>query len=229
MSTHDPLTALFDDARIVVRSAPVDIAHVDTLGPRERAQIQRASPKRQREFATARALARGALGELGVSGFEILNGEDRAPIWPEWIAGSITHCDTRALVALAERPTVGTFGIDAEHRAELKPDLWRMTLLASEIAWLESRAEGERGLLALVLFSAKEALYKAQYPRSREFMGFHALEVRLAPGAADPTQTGEIRCVFQRDVGPFRFGFEAAGRYVTLPSGELVSAVHIAP
>ena len=222
----EDLASLFDDPRVRVRSAVVRPERIEGLTEAERGAVIKASAKRQREFATGRALAREGLRELGIEGFDLVNGPDRAPIWPEGVAGSISHCDTRAFVALGRRHEIGTVGIDVEHRAALKRELWRMTMLAEEIAWLDARPEAERGRLALALFSVKEALYKAQYPRSEQFMGFMALKVELAPEPGDAVR-GAVRCVFQQDVGPFARGFVAEGRYLRIESGEIVSGVRI--
>ena len=176
--------------------------------------------KRLREYAAGRALAREALERFfGVRGFDLLNGEDRAPIWPDGIAGSLSHCDTRAWVALVDA-SWGTIGVDGEHRAELPRHLWEHTMLPEEIADLDARSPEERGLAALARFSAKEALYKAQYPRSRTFMGFYALCVALEGADA-------LRCTFQETVGPFAQGFVAEGRWRASETGELLSAVWI--
>ena len=219
MRHHPRVRELFGDAPVLVRSAPVDLARYERLSAPEQAAVSQASVKRQREYATARDLARGALRELGVDAFDLLNGDDRAPIWPAGIVGSISHCDTRAFVALGRAAEVGSVGIDVEHRTELKRDLWRMTLLPEEIAWLNTQASAGRGRLALAMFTAKEALYKAQYPRSTEYMGFMALRVEL--------RGRELICTFQSEVGPFEKGFVARGRFVEVPSGELVAGVRI--
>jgi 4'-phosphopantetheinyl transferase EntD len=221
------LPGLFDPP-VVVLTAPVDDAAVARLRPREAEAMARARAKRRREFATGRLLAREALARLGVRGFALVNGEDRAPVWPEGIAGTITHCDTRAAVAVGWRAEVGTVGLDLEHRAGLARRLWRMTLLPEEVAFLETRPAAEREAWALTLFSAKEALYKAQYPVSREYMGFSALRVELEPDATAPHGPGRLRCVFRRDVGPFPAGHVARGRYLPF-EGQAVVGVRIPP
>lgn len=210
---------LFDDPRVIVLSAPLDDGDVAALSPREREATARMRDKRLKEYATGRALAREGLARFfGVRGFDLVNAEDRSPIWPEGIAGSLSHCDTRAWVALAPR-ALGTIGIDGEHRAGLKPELWRHTMLDEEIAALEALDGSIREVHALALFSAKEALYKAQHPRSRTFMGFHALHVAL--------DGDRVRCTFQEEVGPFPAGFVAHGRWRLTEGGELLTAVWI--
>ncbi len=210
---------LFDDPEVVVLAAPVSESAVASLTPREAAAIPKAREKRRREYASGRALARDGLERFfGLREFDLLNAEDRAPIWPKGIAGSLSHCDTRAWVALVDRRR-GTVGIDGEHRTELKRDLWHLTMLDAEIEALEATDEAIRGQRALVMFSAKEALYKAQYPRSREFMGFMALHVAV--------EEDELICTFQKAVGPYPKGFVARGRWCITEAGEVLTGVQI--
>lgn len=62
-----------------------------TLTVTERALVASAVPDRVREFATGRWCARQTLSKLGIVGFSPLADPSRAPIWPEGIAGTITH------------------------------------------------------------------------------------------------------------------------------------------
>ncbi len=212
------LEGLFAEPAIRVLTTEVSDATIAAMSGPEAAAMARVAAKRRREFATGRMLAREGLERFfGVRGFDLLNDDDRAPVWPERVAGSISHCDTRAWVALVEAQW-GTVGIDGEHRVELKRDLWHLTMLDEEIEYLDSLDEAIRGRRALALFSAKESLYKAQYPRSGEYMGFMALRVEL-------DEDGALRCIFQKDVGPFAKGLVAHGRW--LDARELVSAVWI--
>ena len=216
MSRHLP--GLFDHPRVHVLTTEVSDAAIARMSEAEASAVAVAVHKRKREFATARMLAREGLERyFDVSGFDLVNDEDRAPIWPDGISGSISHSNARAWVALVDG-SFGTIGIDGEHRDELKRDLWRMTMLDEEIAFLDTLDASIRGRRALALFSAKEALYKAQYPRSREYMGFMALRVEI-------DEDGAVRCIFREDVGPFPEGFVAHGRWTD--EGEIVSAVWI--
>ena len=218
-SLSPTVPGLFDDPRVQVLTTPLDDGAAHRLSPREAAATTRMRDKRLREYATGRALVREGLARFfGIEGFDLVNAEDRSPIWPAGIAGSLSHCDTRAWVALVDR-SAGTVGIDGEHREALKPELWRHTMLPEEIAALEALDPSIRGLRALALFSAKEALYKAQYPRSGQFMGFQALHVSV--------DESRVRCTFQEDVGPFARGFVAEGRWRRTETGELLTGVWI--
>lgn len=215
----DQIEGLFP-SEVIVLSAPISEGAIEALHPSERALAANAMPKRVRELATGRALAHAALERLGRPMDAILNDAQRAPVFPDGVRGSITHCDTRALVAVCWSEA-GSVGIDVEHRSELKESLWPSVFLTAELAALAATPEDRRGRLALVLFSAKESLYKAQFPISRTYMGFRALHV-----AADE---GELVCTFQEDVAPFERGFVANGRYLLAapPTGEVLTGVHI--
>lgn len=207
---------LFD--RALVLSAAISPDTIARLHPDEAALVARALPKRQAEFATGRALAHLALARFGMHAEAVLSDDQRAPIWPAGVRGSITHCNTRALVAMC-RAEEGSVGIDVEHRTELKRDLWESVFLAPEIADLARLPDA--GRMALALFSAKESLYKAQFPISRTYMGFRALRVEASRGA--------LTCTFQDDVPPFARGTVAHGRYqlASSPGGELLTGVQI--
>jgi 4'-phosphopantetheinyl transferase EntD len=228
MRASSEVQAIFD-VDVVVLTAEIDEAALALITPREAELVARAVDKRQREFATARVLARQAMARVGRHDVELLNAADRSPIWPEGITGSISHCDTRAVVAVALRDRVGTVGIDVEHRDELKRELWKTVFSSDEVRALDARFDGElRGRMALALFSAKEALYKAQYPWSTKYMSFHELEVELVPSAEEPAR-GALVCTFQNDVGPFPRGTVARGRYRldAFATGEVLTGVRI--
>jgi len=227
--TAERVEGLFTEPSIRVLSAVIDARFVPSLTSLEAAIVAKAIDKRRREFATGRHLAKQALAHFGVHHVELINHQDRAPIWPEPVYGSISHCDTRAIVAVTPKH-IGTVGIDIEHRQELKRDLWKTVFLTSEIAELDAFDASIRGRMALVLFSAKEALYKAQYPLTQTYMGFHELEVRMI--CTSPTQ-GQLTCIFQNDVGPAHVRFArhevATGSFLlqAFETGEVVTAVHI--
>jgi enterobactin synthetase component D / holo-[acyl-carrier protein] synthase len=212
------LFGLFDDSRVHVLTSAVRDAAIASLSKKEAAALDNVADKRKREFATARALAREGLESFfNVHSFDLLNAEDRSPIWPQGIEGSISHSDTRAWVALVDA-SFGTIGIDGEARDELKPELWHLTLLDEEIAYLQTLDASVRSRIALTMFSAKEALYKAQYPRSGSMMSLMSVRVGFdAPGS--------LCCTFREAVGPFPNGFVVRGRW--LEEEELVTAVWI--
>ena len=204
--TYEQLFGLFPDPCVYVLTSAVGDSALAFISEREAASIVDAVPKRRREFATARALVREGLERFfGLHDFNLLNDKDRAPIWPPNIAGSISHSSTRAWVALVDA-TYGTVGIDGENRDKLERSLWHLTLCDEEIAYLKTLGTLIQQRRALVIFSAKEALYKAQFPWSHKFVDFKAVQIRL-------NEDGSLQCIFQSDIAPFQSGFVAHGRW----------------
>lgn len=216
--TYEQIFGLFHDPCVHVLTGAVSDTAVASMSEREAAAVVSVVNKRRREFATARALAREGLERFfGLREFDLLNGKDRAPIWPQGISGSISHSSTRAWVALVDAAH-GTVGIDGENRDRLERKLWRLTMRDEEIAYLDELQASVQERRALVIFSAKEALYKAQYPWSREFVDFMAVRVKL-------NDDGNLQCIFQRNIAPFQRGFIANGRW--LDKSEVVTTVCI--
>jgi 4'-phosphopantetheinyl transferase EntD len=151
------------------------------LLPAESAYLGRSVPKRVREFAAGRLCARRALAEFGILNFPIEVAADRRPVWPRSIVGSITHTEGFCAAVVAQHGCMAAVGIDSEGRASVKPDLWGSICVAEEIQWLNSLAEAERIAAATLMFSAKEAFYKCQYPLTQQGLGFHDARVQL-PG-----------------------------------------------
>ena len=171
----------------------------------EEVLVARATEKRRREFTTGRECAREALSVLGVGKVPILRGYRGAPQWPAGITGSITHCPGYCAAAVASTQDLAAIGLDAEpndilpggvlemvsqpgERARLS-DLWAA---APEISW-------DR-----LLFCAKEAVYKAWFPLTGQWLGFADAHVTI--NAADATFSA--RLLAPAPVGvPFDGGF----------------------
>ena len=149
------------------------------LSAAEQALVAGAVQKREREFATGRLLARRLLAELGYVDFELLRDSDRVPIWPENVVGSISHKEDLCIVAVASARDRAGLGLDVEPDQPVKPGLERLVCRPRERDWVESAAASEQGRRCRAVFSAKEAVYKAFFPRLRRFWGFHDVEVEF--------------------------------------------------
>jgi len=167
--------------------------------------VEGAAQTRIEQFTAGRVCSRIALGRLGVATTTpILRGEDRAPIWPPGFVGTISHTDTWCAAAVARVEDVRSIGIDLEPATPLKESLWRRVCTPKERDWLHEIPTP--GLTGKILFSAKESVYKCQYPITTKFLGFHAVEVEL--------DEGSFRAVFQQQAGVFEPGDVMAGRYL---------------
>lgn len=149
------------------------------LLPEEIACTHKMNGKRLAEFTAGRLLARELLSAMGRPAQPLLNDEDRAPIWPPGVVGSITHTLGFCGVAVSRAAAIRALGLDVEQATDLKTGLFDRICTQAERTWLEGRPEPERGLLAKLLFSAKECAYKCQYPLTRRFLGFKDVQVDL--------------------------------------------------
>jgi 4'-phosphopantetheinyl transferase EntD len=153
-----------------------------TVYPDERAAITKAVPKRQREFATARACARAALARLGESPVSIPRGMHGEPQWPEGITGSITHCDGYRAAAVARLRDTASLGVDAELNEILPDGVLDLIALAEESDHVAALAVTEPGICwDRLLFCAKESVYKAWFPLTQRWLDFSEAHVTIDP------------------------------------------------
>lgn len=153
------------------------------------ASIQRSVAKRQAEFLAGRLCARAALQRL--DGLDCIPaiGEDRAPVWPGHISGSITHSTGHAAAIVAHKAQWRGLGMDLENLLELE----RAERLAGEIltpAELQRLAlipREQHALLVTLTFSAKESLFKALYPLVHKRFYFEHAEL------VEWSEAGQVR------------------------------------
>lgn len=151
-----------------------------TLHPTERPLVERAVPQRRAEFATTRHCARLALKRLGHPSVPILSGDRRQPLWPDGVTGSLTHCVGYRAAAVAHTGEVASLGIDAEPNLALPPDVLEPISSDAERAMLGKLPD--RGVYwDRLLFSAKESIYKAWFPLTGAWLGFHDVQLSIDP------------------------------------------------
>jgi len=165
--------------------ATPEMARTDLLGA-EADAVARVVDARVAEFRAGRAAARAALAKLGVARYPIPVGPDRKPRWPAGFVGSISHCRGLCVVAVAPSTTLSAIGIDCEPADRLPPELVDVVTTPCERRRLEREMDGR------VLFSAKEAFYKAWSASGGRFLEFADVEVHLGTGrfVAHPVDGG---------------------------------------
>ena len=169
---------------VAVRFAdPATGASEDDIFSVEAAAVARARPKRQAEFFAGRFAAHRAMEALGKLPAPVPMGGDRAPRWPEGMTGSISHCDGACLAMVGLARDFRALAVDIEPDADLPRDVLTMIALPAERAWLASLPEAERGRAGRLLFAAKEATYKLQYPLSGRMLDFSDVEIGFGAGA----------------------------------------------
>jgi 4'-phosphopantetheinyl transferase EntD len=158
----------------------------DALLPAEQASIASRLVERRRASGAARVVARELLDQFGCARCPIPKGADGEPVWPAGWTGSLAHDDEYVVAAVGRAAEVGAIGIDIEPATALPRD---MTAL---VATPKERNEfGDDPLRLKLLFAAKEAVYKAQFPLDRMFLEFHDIEIDFARRRA-ATRAGRI-------------------------------------
>lgn len=173
------LERILPDAAVVASS---DRDLDASLYPEEEAVVSAAVEKRRREFTTARACARQALGRLGLPAQAIPTGAKGEPLWPAGLVGSITHCTGYRACVLARDTELLTIGVDAELDEPLPDGLLADVALPEErrrLGALEAAAPAVNW--DRLLFSIKESIYKAWFPLARSWLGFEDATVAIDP------------------------------------------------
>jgi 4'-phosphopantetheinyl transferase EntD len=197
------IASLFDAPVVTVRAT--EAMEAGELHPDEAACIRRAVAKRRREFTAGRLAARDALAQLGIHDFPLRVGEERVPLWPAGVVGSISHCKGYCGVAVARAEAVVGLGFDVERADPLEPELLARICTPRERERLPASASGpDPGKLT---FCAKESFYKCYFPHTRAFLGFQDVEVEFEPALRG------FRARLVRDAAPSLRGVrELAGR-----------------
>jgi enterobactin synthetase component D len=138
--------------------------------------------RRREEFFVGRTAAHQALTHLGVAHvLPIRKGVNGQPTWPDGLIGSITHCHPWSVAAVARKDDISAIGIDLESTERMRGEDIRSIICGpQERGWIDSGDPVER---LTILFSAKEAIFKALHPSCRRYFNF--LDVELAPTASE--------------------------------------------
>lgn len=167
------------DAANTATEAELSLLHPRTVASRRAA------------FVAGRTAAHAALAALGRDVPQVLAGSMRQPLWPVGITASLSHAGDVAVAIAASREHTSGVGIDIE-QARPAPELWDQVPLPGERRWLQAiRDAAERDRMLLALFSAKEAIYKAFFPRVGAYFGFEA-------AALKPTSYGFTASLVER-------------------------------
>ncbi len=134
------------------------------------------SLKKKKSFYLGRSAAHRALALCGlVNPPAIMFDSKNNPLWPEGFTGSISHTDNLALAVVSSNKNILSLGIDLEfQRTKIPAKLKERICVESELVWCQAE---QTDLRTLIIFSAKEAIYKALYPICKKFFGFKAVEL----------------------------------------------------
>lgn len=140
------------------------------------AALVNAVAKRRAEYLASRYCGQVLLGQANAASM-VIGTHERVPQWPAGWRGSISHSDKYALVVIAPESAGLMPGIDIE---QWQPEVMLETadMFASPDEQLQLSALAMPYPQALLtLFSAKESLYKSQWPEVRRYFDFQAAKV----------------------------------------------------
>src|ERR1700726_3428522 len=140
--------------------------------------LRRATQKRQREFLAGRWCAKQALQRLGAGSTHVAMAEDRAPIWPDGVVGSITHTGDFAAAAVAWAADIAGVGIDSEEIIDPAAARDIADICVVDEAMLFEPVHGRSFCeFCTLVFSAKEAVFKCLFPLTRKFLEFSDVRI----------------------------------------------------
>lgn len=140
--------------------------------------LKRAVDKRKAEFLAGRVCAVTALEKLGLENQTIGIGEQRQPIWPQGLTGSISHSQQQACAIAASLDNVKGLGIDIQSPIDedVVEDIHDRIINEQELLFLKGKGLTRQQAVTLT-FSAKESFFKGTFSAVGEYFGFESLEV----------------------------------------------------
>lgn len=135
---------------------------------------------RRTKFLDGRLAAADALDLLGAPDRSVGVGGAGEPLWPTGTVGSISHARRTTVAVVAAGSDQDRLGVDLEDDRAVR-GIESYVLTERETRWLTGLGPDERRRRLLSAFSAKEAVYKAFYPRVQRFFGFHAVTLEPSP------------------------------------------------
>lgn len=176
----------------------------------EGAALTRARPARRAEFTAGRCAARAALARLGLPPVPLPRDRRGPALWPPGVTGSISHGAGQVLAAVAHGSALAGLGIDVEAAGAFVP--LDEIATSDEIAALGSRDP-------VLLFSAREAAFKAQFTLTGRMLEFRDLALELGDG--------HFHARLGTAAPPLPAGMRIAGRWA-VREGIVVTAAAIA-
>lgn len=140
--------------------------------------LETAIESRKKEFVAGRLCAFKAALKLDLRLDQLKVGENREPLWPSEMVGSISHTKKMAIAIVDSAKYSRSLGIDVEEIIEENKEatIEKMVATKKDLAFLKLFSKKLEAYT--VLFSAKEALYKLIYPLCHEFFGFQEAELK---------------------------------------------------
>ncbi|MFQ3224633.1 MAG: 4'-phosphopantetheinyl transferase EntD [Lentimonas sp.] len=136
--------------------------------------LENAVVARRNEFIAGRRCARSVLSGIGQAACALPADADGIPMWPETAVGSISHSRGLCCAVAATADATICLGLDLEKTTRLSPRAMERVVHPLEASFVgDDQAKGS------LLFSAKEAFFKAQFPEWAALPNFKDLSLQI--------------------------------------------------
>ncbi|MBY5768552.1 4'-phosphopantetheinyl transferase superfamily protein [Rhizobium leguminosarum] len=184
-------------AEFVALSYDPGCRFTDPLWPGEADHVSAAVAVRKREYVAARSAARRAMSELQLPLGSIGRTNTGAPIWPAGVIGSLSHGAGDAIAVVGSRSNVLTVGIDLEAAIPLPAEIASSVVMPEDQDAAANLSLHHPKCWQMVIFSAKEAFYKAFHQCTADLIDFDAVFLQFNLDEAG--YSGDFHCVARDD------------------------------
>ena len=152
--------------------------------PEEGRHLSNAVTKRRNEFITGRSCARAALSQIGIESCALVPDEHRVPKWPTGVVGSISHSVGLCCAVAAHADNITCLGVDIETITRISSGV-----IERVVHPLEAKFVGDDQKRGSLIFSAKEAFFKAQFSNWKAWPNFDDLAFHI------DTSTSQLKVI----------------------------------
>ncbi len=141
-------------------------------------KLKSAVNKRKAEYLAGRYCAHSALDLISAPMSVIECDDNRCPIWPKGVFGSISHSNESAVAVISRETLFSGIGIDLEQKVALKTmnNIKSHILYHNDEQFLQQSSIDEQTVFTLI-FSIKESFFKAAYPVVKKYFDFDAVRM----------------------------------------------------
>ena len=138
---------------------------IATLAPDEERLVVGATLRRRAQFAAGRDAARQVMVAMGTPAVAIGQGTEGEPVFPAELRGSISHTREHAVALVGLADDYCSVGVDLDDAQPLGDAAAASATWQSEVSRIQhAMGLAERAAAQNFAFSAKEAIFKCQYP-----------------------------------------------------------------
>jgi 4'-phosphopantetheinyl transferase EntD len=199
----DAFASRLASSAVLAKWKQIDASDQKELTELEQAIFNRSSERVRAAAGAARSLARLAIRELGIFQCDITKGPGGEPQWPSGVVGSLSHSDDLAISSISRRRHFRGIGVDIEPQQEIDSATAALFLTDTEIARYRSGCE-------CLLFSIKEACFKACYHADGVMFDFSGIEVDVRRFTARTPYGRTVQFLFSAGTYNLAFAYVSA-------------------